>query len=131
MDIKIKSKELDPEFAKEWTNKPHRGYLPKPTYFNGSNASGFESMVIQMLEGHLLPLLPKSLLFIYNMHITTKVSPECYAELKLLCKKNNGQYHTDIINDTRIDYVFYSKGTIKVNLCPIIKRTLVSHQGLE
>jgi hypothetical protein len=39
----------------------------------------------------LLPLLPKSLLFIHNKHVKTKASPECDAELILsCCKKNNG-----------------------------------------
>ena len=46
------------------------------------------------------------------MRLTTKVSPPCYVELKLsCCKKNNTQYHTDIINDTRVDYVFYTFGS--------------------
>lgn len=64
----------------------------------------------------MLPLLPKSPLFIHNMHFKTKVSPECYAELKLPCyKKNNGKYRTEIIGETHADYVFYSSGTVNVN----------------
>jgi hypothetical protein len=44
------------------------------------------------------------------MHFKTKVSPECYAELKLPdYKRNHGKYHSEVIGNTHIDYIFYSK----------------------
>ncbi len=45
-----------------------------------------------------------------------KVNPECYAELNLPCyKKNKGKYHTEIIGNTHVVYVFYSNGTVNIN----------------
>jgi hypothetical protein len=67
-------------------------------------------------EKGYIPLLPEAPLFIHNMHFKTKVSPECYSELKIpYYKRNNGKYHTEIIGNTHVDYVFYSGGTVNVN----------------
>ena len=61
---------------------------------------------MQTLEGYILPLLPKSPLFIHNMHFKTKVSPECYSELKLPhYMRNRGKHHAEIIGNTHVDYV--------------------------
>jgi hypothetical protein len=49
------------------------------------------------------------------MHLKTRVSPECYAELKLPdYKRNHGKYHSEVIGHTHVDYVFYSNGTVNV-----------------
>jgi len=67
------------------------------------------------LEGYVLPLLPQAPLFIHNMHFKTKVLPECYSELDLPSYKgNNGKYHPEIIGKTKVDYVFYSSGTVDI-----------------
>jgi hypothetical protein len=61
-------------------------------------ANCLEPVIMQTLEGYVLPLLPEASLFIHNMHFKTKVSPECYSELNLpYYKKNKGKYHTEII----------------------------------
>ena len=74
-----------------------------------------EPVILQTLEGYILPLLPKSPLFIHNMHFKTKVSPECYSELKLPhYTRNRGKHHAEIIGNTHVDYVLYSSGTVNV-----------------
>ena len=79
-------------------------------------ANCLEPVILQTLEGYILPLLPKAPLFIHNMHFKTKVSPECYSEINLpYYKKNKGKYHTEIIGSTHVDYVFYSSGTVNIN----------------
>jgi hypothetical protein len=75
-----------------------------------------EPVILQTLEGYVLPALPKAPLFIHNMHFKTKVSDECYAELNLPTHKGNGgKYYTDIIGNTHVNYVFYSSGIINVD----------------
>jgi hypothetical protein len=70
---------------------------------------------VHTLEGYVLPLLPQAPLFIHNMHFKTKVLPECYSELDLPSYKgNNGKYHPEIIGKTKVDYVFYSSGTVDI-----------------
>jgi hypothetical protein len=50
------------------------------------------------------------------MHFKTKVSPECYTELNLPSyKKNHGKYHTEVIGNTHVDYVFYASGIVNVD----------------
>lgn len=79
-------------------------------------ANCLEPIIIQTLEGYILPLLPEAPLFIHNMHFKTRVSPECYAELNLPSyNRNHGKCHTEIIGNTHVDYVFYSNGTVNVD----------------
>ena len=67
-----------------------------PHISKGPLANCLEPVILQSLEGYVLPLLPEASLFIHNMHFKTKLSPECYAELNLpYYKKNKGKYHTD------------------------------------
>jgi len=82
----------------------------------GPLANCLEPIIMQTLEGYVLPLLPEASLFIHNMHFKTKVSPECYAQLNLPhYRKNKGKYHTEIIGSTHVDYVFYTSGTVNIN----------------
>jgi hypothetical protein len=75
-----------------------------------------EPVILQTLEGYILPLLPKAPLFIHNMHFKTKLSEECYSELNLPTHKGNGgKYHTEIIGNTRVNYIFYSSGIVNVD----------------
>ena len=72
-------------------------------------------MAVHTFEGYVLPLLPEAPLFIHNMHFKTKVLPECYSELDLpYYRGNNGKHHTEIICKTRVDYVFYARGTVDI-----------------
>ena len=81
----------------------------------GPLANCMEPVIIQTMEGYILPLLPKSPLFIHNMHFKTKVLPECYTELKLPdYKRNRGKYYSEVIGNTHVDYVFYSNGTVNI-----------------
>jgi hypothetical protein len=81
----------------------------------GPLANCMEPVIIQTMEGYILPLLPKSPLFIHNMHFKTKVSQECYSELKLPhYTRNRGKYHAEIIGNTHVDYILYSSGTVNV-----------------
>jgi hypothetical protein len=81
----------------------------------GPLANCMETVILQTLEGYVLPLLPKAPLFIHNMHFKIKLSQECYAELKLPdYKRNKGKYHTEIIGNTHVDYIFYSNGTVGI-----------------
>jgi hypothetical protein len=41
---------------------------------------------------------------------------DSYTELNLPCyKKNHGKYHTEIIGNTHVDYVFYASGIVNVD----------------
>jgi hypothetical protein len=79
-------------------------------------SQSLEYLTLHTLEGYVLPLLPKAPLFIHNMHFKTKISPECYKELNLPYYKNNyGKYHTEVIGNTHVDYVFYASGIVNVD----------------
>jgi hypothetical protein len=94
--------------------------MPLPTSLSCSSRSplfqSLEYLTLHTLEGYVLPLLPKAPLFIHNMHFKTKISPECYKELNLPYYKNNyGKYHTEVIGNTHVDYVFYASGIVNVD----------------
>jgi hypothetical protein len=74
-----------------------------------------ESVIIQTLQGYVLPMLPKAPLFIHNMHFKLKISPDCYHELNLSTwKRNHGKHYPDMIGKVRVDYVLYANGTVDV-----------------
>jgi len=74
-----------------------------------------EPIIMQTLEGYVLPLLPKAPLFIHNMQFKTKITPECYSELNLPnYKRNNGKYHREIIGNSHVTYVLYANGTVEI-----------------
>jgi hypothetical protein len=75
-----------------------------------------ESVILQTLEAYVLPLLPKSPLFIHNMHFKTKIARECYEELNLpMHETNHGKYHTEVIGNTHVNYILYSSGTVNID----------------
>ena len=81
----------------------------------GPLATCMEPVILQTLEGYILPLLPKSPLFIHNMHFKTKLSPECYSELMLPhYTRNHGKHYAEIIGNTHVDYILYSNGTVNI-----------------
>ena len=99
---------------------------------NGPLANCLEPVILQTLEGYILPLLPKSPLFIHNMHFKTKVSPECYSELKLPhYTRNRGKYHTEIIGSMHVDYVLYSSGTVNIILPAARIHTSLKQKKIE
>jgi hypothetical protein len=75
-----------------------------------------ESVILQTLEGYVLPLLPKAPLFIHNMHFKTKISRQCYQGLDLpIHNTNHGKYHTEVIGNTHVTYTLYSSGTVNID----------------
>jgi hypothetical protein len=102
-----KSTQIDPTGVPSSTS-------PSISKFPLSNC--MEPVVLQTLEGYVLPLLPKAPLFIHNMHFKTKIARECYEELNLpMHDTNHGKYHTEIIGNTRVNYIFYSSGIVNVD----------------
>jgi hypothetical protein len=75
-----------------------------------------EYMSYHTLEGYVLPLLPEAPLQVHNLTFKTKITPECYSELKLPSyKKNNGKVYEEIIGKTKVDYILYSSGTVVIH----------------
>ncbi|MFY9794138.1 MAG: hypothetical protein WB988_03645 [Candidatus Nitrosopolaris sp.] len=76
-----------------------------------------DQIVLQTLEGHILPLLPTSPLFIHNIHLKLSIIPQCYQELDLpITSGNKGKKSTQVIGTSRIDYTFYPNGTVNVEV---------------
>jgi hypothetical protein len=93
--------------------------LSKIPLCKGSLANCLESVIIQTLEGYVLPLLREAPLLIHNIQLKTNVHQKCYSELKLgYYKKNKGKYHEEIIGKTLVTYIFYKSGTVDIHtLC--------------
>ena len=88
----------------------------KPHISKHALSNCIEPVILQTLEGYVLPLLPKAPLFIHNMHFKTKIPGECYQELNLpMHNTNHGKYDTEIIGNTRVNYIFYSSGIVNVD----------------
>jgi hypothetical protein len=81
-----------------------------------SNLCNESLVVIQSLEGYVLPLLPSAPLHIHKMQFKLKITPECYAELDDLRidTGNKGKEHVEIICNVRVCYRFYANGTVVV-----------------
>jgi hypothetical protein len=76
-----------------------------------------QPLIVETLEGYVLPLLPAAPLFIHNMHFTIKISSECYTELNLPgYKQNNGKHHEEIIGNSLVTYTFYKRGTVDIQV---------------
>ena len=74
-----------------------------------------QPVILETLEGYILPLLPAAPLFIHNLHFKTRVNSDCYSELNLPCyKQNNGKSHQEIIGKSLVTYVFYKSGTVEI-----------------
>ena len=76
------------EIIKDLHNR--KSVLVSPTGVNQSStplssliSDTSDQIVIQTLEGHILPLLPTSPSYIHNIHLKLSIIPECYAELEL------------------------------------------------
>jgi hypothetical protein len=71
----------------------------------------------QTLEGYILPMLPSTPLHIHNIHLKTKVLTDCYAQLDLPnYKRNQGKFHSEDINKSRADFIFYPNGTLEIQV---------------
>jgi hypothetical protein len=78
-------------------------------------------VIIQTLEGYVLPLLPAAPLYIHNLHFKLKITPECYVGLDLQkIPRNNGKQHSEVLGSNLVTYTFYPGGTINVTAESII-----------
>ena len=76
-----------------------------------------DQIVLQTLEGHILPLLPTAPSYIHNIHLKLTIPPHCYVELGLpTILGNNGKKTTQIIGKSKVDYTFYPIGTVTVEV---------------
>jgi hypothetical protein len=76
-----------------------------------------EPIILQTLEGHVLPLLPKAPLHIHRLHFSLKIARQCYQEIALpIAPWNKGKEHQEIIGSTLAKYRFYANGTIVVSI---------------
>jgi hypothetical protein len=74
-----------------------------------------DKIIIQTLEGYVLPLLPTAPPSIHNIHLKCESCTDCYQSLPLLSyKKNVGKYQVIDINNIPVSYVFYPNGTIDI-----------------
>jgi hypothetical protein len=96
--------------------------LVNPTGVNHSSTpvsalNNTDQIVLQTLEGHILPLLPTAPLFIHNIHLNLTITSECYGELSLLAiSGNKGKKSTQVIGTSRIDYTFYPIGIVNIEV---------------
>jgi hypothetical protein len=71
-----------------------------------------DQIVLQTLEGHVMPLLPTAPLFIHNIHLKLSIDSLCYVELRLdTISGNKGKKSTEVIGTSKVDYTFYPNGT--------------------
>jgi len=83
----------------------------------GPLANCLQPLIVETLEGYVLPLLATAPLFIHNMHFTIKISSEYYTELNLPSyKQNNGKHHEEVIGKSLVTYTFYKKGTVNIQV---------------
>lgn len=108
------------------------------TPFNTSKSpliNCIEPVIIQSLEGYVLPLLRSIPPHIHNMHFKTKINPECYTEKPIQglldIPGNKGKQMFEIIGKAEAVYTFYPSGTVNLEVkCsnhPFKLRTEVDH----
>jgi hypothetical protein len=101
-----------------------KNVLVNPTGTNHSSSpissaglNNTEQIVLQTLEGHVLPLLPKAPSFIHNIHLKLSIISERYEELSLpAISGNKGKKSTHVIGAAMVDYTFYPGGTVNVEV---------------
>jgi hypothetical protein len=76
-----------------------------------------DKVLVQTLEGFVIPLLPKAPLQFHNLHFKTTITKECYRQVKLPYEKGTtGKIHIETIKDTTVNYVFYANGTVDIHV---------------
>jgi hypothetical protein len=82
-----------------------------------SSSPNTDQIVLETLEGHILPLLPTTPSHIHNIHLKLSIVPECYIELSLpTISCNKGKKTTEIVGTSKVDYTFYPNGTVNVEV---------------
>ena len=100
-----------------------KSVLVNPTGVNQSSSpfssptNTSDQIILQTLEGHILPLLPTAPSHIHNIHLKLTVIPQCYLELSLpTIEGNQGKKTTEVIGTSKVDYTFYPNGTVNVEV---------------
>ena len=89
-----------------------------PSDSDSTTATTNENIIIQTLEGYVIPLLPLAPLHIHNIHLKTKILADCYVQLDLPnYKRNRGKYHTEVIGSKgQAEFIFYPNGTLEIQV---------------
>jgi len=73
-----------------------------------------EPIILQSLEGYVLPLLPAAPMMLHNIHLKTAIPPDYYNELKFpMHKRNNGKYTEQPVANTLLTFIFSPNGTVQ------------------
>jgi hypothetical protein len=76
-----------------------------------------DQIILETLEGHILPLLPTTPSYIHNIHLKLGIIPQCYVELGLpTIPGNKGKKTTEVPGTSKVDYTFYPNGTVNVEV---------------
>ena len=83
--------------------------------FNTTHFGSKDDIVLQTLEGYVLPLLQDVPLNIHKLHLMTRIPPEYYHEITLPSSRwNSSKEHQEIVVTAFIKYIFYANGTVMV-----------------
>jgi hypothetical protein len=103
-----------------------KNVLVNPTGVNHSSSplsswpdtwNNTDKIVLETLEGHILPLLTTVPLSFHNLHLKTSVLPKRYVELDLpIISGNKGEKHAQLIGTSKVDYTLYPNGTVNVEV---------------
>ena len=76
-----------------------------------------DQIILETLEGHILPLLPTAPSYIHNIHLKLSIIPQCYVDLRLPpIQGNKGKKTTEVLGTSKVDYTFYPNGTVNVEV---------------
>jgi hypothetical protein len=76
-----------------------------------------DQIILETLEGHILPLLPTTASYIHNIHLKLSIIPQCYVELASpIILGNKGKKTTEVLGTSNVDYTFYPNGTVNVEV---------------
>ena len=84
------------------------------TYSKTPLSNCLDAIVLQTLEGYVLPLLPTAPLNIHNIRLKTKILLKYYNELEFPeHNKNKGKYTEQIVANTLVTFIFSPNGMYK------------------
>jgi hypothetical protein len=86
------------------TEVPHL----KTTHFGSK-----EDIILQTLEGYVLPLLPDVPLNIHKLQLMTRIPSGYYNEIAFPSSQwNSAKEHQEIVGTAFVKYIFYANGTV-------------------
>ena len=84
-------------------------------YFNTAHFERKDAVVLQTLEGYVLPLLQDVPLNIHKLHLMTRIGSEYYHEIALPSSRwNSAKEHHEIVGTAFVKYIFYANGAVMV-----------------